>query len=65
VSPVRYELDFYIPVDGILHSNRRKISKSYIEASCSKSFLQVELVHALMEFHAYRPRLGGGGGVKL
>jgi hypothetical protein len=24
VSPVRYELDFYIPEDGILHSHRRE-----------------------------------------
>jgi hypothetical protein len=29
VSPVRYEL-FYIPKDGILHSDRRKNLKSYI-----------------------------------
>jgi hypothetical protein len=30
VSPVRYELDFYIPEDGILHSHRLKNFKSYI-----------------------------------
>jgi hypothetical protein len=24
VSPVRYELDFYIPEEGILHSHRRE-----------------------------------------
>jgi hypothetical protein len=29
VSPVRYELDFYIPEDGILHSHRRENLKSY------------------------------------
>jgi hypothetical protein len=29
VSPVRYELGFYIPEDGILHSHRREIFKSY------------------------------------
>jgi hypothetical protein len=28
--PVRYELGFHIPDDGILHSNRRKNLKSYI-----------------------------------
>jgi hypothetical protein len=29
VSPVRYELEFYIPEDAILHSHRRKNIKSY------------------------------------
>jgi hypothetical protein len=27
--PVRYELDFYIPEDDILHSHRRENLKSY------------------------------------
>jgi hypothetical protein len=27
---VRYELGFYIPEDGILHSHRRETVKSYI-----------------------------------
>jgi hypothetical protein len=30
MSPVRYELVFYIPEDGILHSHRRENSKYYI-----------------------------------
>jgi hypothetical protein len=30
VSPVRYELGFYIPEDDILHSYRRENLKSYI-----------------------------------
>jgi hypothetical protein len=30
VSPVRYELGFYIPEDGILHSRRRENLKPYI-----------------------------------
>jgi hypothetical protein len=30
VSPVRYELEFYIPEDDILHSHRRENLKSYI-----------------------------------
>jgi hypothetical protein len=30
VSPVRYELDCYIPEDDILHSHRRENLKSYI-----------------------------------
>jgi hypothetical protein len=29
VSSVRYELSFYIPEDGILHSHRREDLKSY------------------------------------
>jgi hypothetical protein len=33
VSPVKYELGFYIPEDAILHSHRRENIKSYI-ASC-------------------------------
>jgi hypothetical protein len=30
VSPVKYELSFYIPEDDILHSHRRENHKSYI-----------------------------------
>jgi hypothetical protein len=30
VSPLRYELDVYIPEDGILHRHRRENLKSYI-----------------------------------
>jgi hypothetical protein len=30
VSPVKYELRFYIPEQSILHSHRREILKSYI-----------------------------------
>jgi hypothetical protein len=29
VSPVKYELGFYIPEDGILHSHRRENLRSY------------------------------------
>jgi hypothetical protein len=31
MSPVKYELGFYIPYDDILHSHRRENLKSYIE----------------------------------
>jgi hypothetical protein len=34
VSPVRYELGFYIQEDGILHSQRRANLKSYIALIC-------------------------------
>jgi hypothetical protein len=30
MSPVRYELGFYTPEDGILHSHRREHLKSYM-----------------------------------
>jgi hypothetical protein len=30
VSPVKYELGFYIPEEDILHSDRRGTLKSYI-----------------------------------
>jgi hypothetical protein len=30
VSPVKYELGFYIPEDDILHSDRRENLKSYM-----------------------------------
>jgi hypothetical protein len=30
MSPVKYELGFYIPEDGILRSHRRENLKSYI-----------------------------------
>jgi hypothetical protein len=30
VSPVKYELGFYIPEDGVLHSHRCENFKSYI-----------------------------------
>jgi hypothetical protein len=30
MSPVKYELGFYIPEDGILHSHRRQHLKSYL-----------------------------------
>jgi hypothetical protein len=36
VSPVKYELGFYIPEDGILHSHRRENLRSYI--FCFNSF---------------------------
>jgi hypothetical protein len=32
VSPVKYELGFYIPEDAILHSHRRENIKSYTAA---------------------------------
>jgi hypothetical protein len=36
VSPVKYELGFYIPED-ILHSHRRGNFKSYTNGTCSET----------------------------
>jgi hypothetical protein len=36
VSPVRYELDCYIPEGAILHSDRRENLKSYITCMFDK-----------------------------
>jgi hypothetical protein len=33
VSPVKYELGFYIAEDGILHNHRRETLKSYLKGS--------------------------------
>jgi hypothetical protein len=39
VSPVKYELGFYIPEDAILHSPRRENLKSYSPADlCCKVY---------------------------
>jgi hypothetical protein len=35
MSPVKYELSFYIPEDDILHSHRHENLKPYIEHWCS------------------------------
>jgi hypothetical protein len=35
VSPVKYELGLYIPVDGILHSLRREYLQSHVVSSSS------------------------------
>jgi hypothetical protein len=35
VSPVKYELGFYIPEDDILHSHCRESLNSYIHHLCS------------------------------
>jgi hypothetical protein len=39
VSPVRYELGFYIPEDGLLHIHRREHLKSYTLIHASTQFI--------------------------
>jgi hypothetical protein len=40
VSPVRYELGFYIPVDGILHSHHLENLNFYIVWYCIRIALE-------------------------
>jgi hypothetical protein len=42
MSPVRYELGFHIPEDGILHSHRRENPTSYELKVALKLFYQQE-----------------------
>jgi hypothetical protein len=49
VSPVKYELGFYIPEDGILHSDSRENLKSYnieifLEGSAGKDDKDIDKV---------------------
>jgi hypothetical protein len=48
VSPVRYELGFYVPEDDILHSPRRENLRAYI----SQEKYPERPVLVLDEFHA-------------
>jgi hypothetical protein len=44
VSPVRYELGFYIPQDDILHSHRRENLESYLISTSIQLSACCELV---------------------
>jgi hypothetical protein len=67
VSPVRNELGFYIPEDGILHSYRRENRKSYITLTgcalywrCNVSLVKYELGFNVPEdgiLHSHRHSL--------
>jgi hypothetical protein len=50
VSPVRYELGFYIQEDGILHSHRRENPKSYNPWMLAVGILSAQSVH-MTRFH--------------
>jgi hypothetical protein len=52
VSPVKYELGFYIPEDGILHSHGRENLKSYNRRVDYKLFFVV-LVFMLCIVESY------------
>jgi hypothetical protein len=47
VSPVKYELGFYIPEDDILHSHRRGNLKSYTLSLCSTLTVRDHVSHQL------------------
>jgi hypothetical protein len=50
VSPVRYELEFYILEDDIPHSHRRENLKSYIE---NTPFRKLDLFLSSREENSY------------
>jgi hypothetical protein len=56
VSPVRCELGFYIPEDGILHSHRRENLKSYID-----SWLVIQMDRAVAQAVEAGSHLDGPG----
>jgi hypothetical protein len=43
VSPVKFELVFYIPEDGILHSHRRENLRCYIIAKVERLYFSLSL----------------------
>jgi hypothetical protein len=45
VSPVKYELDFYIPEDAVLYSHRRENLKSYTLSLCSSLTVRDQVSH--------------------
>jgi hypothetical protein len=51
VSPVKYELGFYIPEDGVLHSNRRENPISYTMAAAGKTILFCPCIESNPESH--------------
>jgi hypothetical protein len=52
VSPVRYELEFYIPEGAILHSDCRGNLKSYIDYSCLQKALYIRTPYRGTLLHA-------------
>jgi hypothetical protein len=65
MSPVRDELGFYIPEDGILHSHRRENFQSYIALTgwsllrrCNVPPMRYELVSYIPEDDILHSHLG-------
>jgi hypothetical protein len=55
VSPVRYELGFYIQEDAILHSHRRENLKSYIALTGWTLYLRRNVSPVKYELGFYIP----------
>jgi hypothetical protein len=55
VSPVKYELGFYIPEDDILHSHRREHLKSYIALTGWTLYWRRNVSHVKYELGFYTP----------
>jgi hypothetical protein len=52
MSPVKYELNFYIPEDGILHSHGHENLKSYIALTgCSVAVYNMSPVKYELNFY--------------
>jgi hypothetical protein len=49
VSPVKYELGFYIPEDDILHSHRRESLKSYMNHIVTANVVPSSLIPSTMK----------------
>jgi hypothetical protein len=50
VSPVKFEMDSYIPEGDILHRDRLEVLKSYILSFCSVDFFL--LPHKFLRFYS-------------
>jgi hypothetical protein len=48
VSPVKYELGFYIPEDDIIHSHRRENLNSYMENTCFTLYIDFKTKTSLI-----------------
>jgi hypothetical protein len=55
VSPVKYELGFYIPEDTILHSHRHKNFKSYIALTGWTLKRRINVFPVKYELGSYTP----------
>jgi hypothetical protein len=58
VSPVKYELGFYISADGILHSHRRDDLKAYIALTGWPLQWRSNVSPVKYEFGSYIPEHG-------
>jgi hypothetical protein len=58
MSPVRYELGFYIPEDDILHTHRRENLKSYLELTGWSMYQRCNMSPERFELGFYIPEDG-------